>query len=359
MFMGITKSFIVLPLALLSISDAFAETMTLYREGEEEEVYTFLDCYSSKEGFPKTSNNLVFEVSLDGTYSEKIQTPEIKFRPRLSGKSGNSMTISDGKITAGNNMGKPDIIYYSARSHNFEGSIIVDSIKSDHGGIYLKSTIYADNHVDIRHINFLDAQSIELTQSTPGIGSSAYWSLNLNYDSDNNRSILSSASKGRGSISWVPLNVKSSGLYVDTSALYVDTVRSNKASKILFQSSFFKFEGGNLEVNGTIKCKDSLKVTEVETNKIKTKDIVVDMGHAADYVFDEDYQLQPLQEVKNYVKANKHLPGIPSAAEMEKNGMSLSEMTNLLLEKVEELTLHVIRLEEENRALKAGMDTNK
>lgn len=256
-------------------------------------------------------------------------------------------------------MGKPDIIYYSARSHNFEGSIIVDSIKSDHGGIYLKSTIYADNHVDIRHINFLDAQSIELTQSTPGIGSSAYWSLNLNYDSDNNRSILSSASKGRGSISWVPLNVKSSGLYVDTSALYVDTVRSNKASKILFQSSFFKFEGGNLEVNGTIKCKDSLKVTEVETNKIKTKDIVVDMGHAADYVFDEDYQLQPLQEVKNYVKANKHLPGIPSAAEMEKNGMSLSEMTNLLLEKVEELTLHVIRLEEENRALKAGMDTNK
>ena len=53
------------------------------------------------------------------------------------------------------------------------------------------------------------------------------------------------------------------------------------------------------------------------------------------------------------MKENKHLPGIPSAAEMEENGVSLAKMSNMLLEKVEELTLHMIELKKENEALKA------
>jgi hypothetical protein len=49
-----------------------------------------------------------------------------------------------------------------------------------------------------------------------------------------------------------------------------------------------------------------------------------------------------LEETKAYIDANKHLPEVPSAKEMEKNGLQLGEMNLLLLKKVEELTLHIL-----------------
>lgn len=109
---------------------------------------------------------------------------------------------------------------------------------------------------------------------------------------------------------------------------------------------------GDIIATGKIECTGEFKVAEVNTDNIITKDIKVNMNNVADYVFEENYDLKQLSEVESYVKANKHLPGVPSASEIEANGVSLSQMTNLLLEKVEELTLHMIQLEKENQALK-------
>lgn len=111
-----------------------------------------------------------------------------------------------------------------------------------------------------------------------------------------------------------------------------------------------------LNVSGPIICKDQMKVAAVETDVLRANDVTVNMNHAADYVFDEAYDLKSLDEVEAFVKENKHLPGVPSASQMEEKGMSVSEMSNLLLEKVEELTLHLIRVEKENRALKAEVE---
>ncbi len=61
-----------------------------------------------------------------------------------------------------------------------------------------------------------------------------------------------------------------------------------------------------------------------------------------DAVFNDDYPLRSLEEVSSYIKANKHLPDIPSAEEVVKNGIDLGEMNALLLKKIEELTLYVI-----------------
>jgi hypothetical protein len=72
-----------------------------------------------------------------------------------------------------------------------------------------------------------------------------------------------------------------------------------------------------------------------------------------DYVFEKSYRLLPLEEIKSYIDQNKHLPEVPSAAEMEKNGVQLGEMNMLLLKKVEELTLYVIELKTENREMKS------
>lgn len=62
----------------------------------------------------------------------------------------------------------------------------------------------------------------------------------------------------------------------------------------------------------------------------------------ADFVFDKDYKLRSLSEVERYIKANNHLPEIPSTADVNKNGIDLAETQALLLQKVEELTLYVI-----------------
>jgi|GEM_PF-1425159 len=75
-------------------------------------------------------------------------------------------------------------------------------------------------------------------------------------------------------------------------------------------------------------------------------------GSWPDYVFDEDYNLLSLEEVKAHIQSKKHLPGIPSAAEIENNkGIELFEMNKILLEKIEELTLHAIQLNEENKSV--------
>jgi hypothetical protein len=82
---------------------------------------------------------------------------------------------------------------------------------------------------------------------------------------------------------------------------------------------------------------------------IYSKEVKVDLQvPGPDYVFEPTYQLPSLTEIESYIKANKHLPEVPSAKEMEANGINLSEMNMLLLKKVEELTLYVIELKKEN-----------
>ncbi len=63
----------------------------------------------------------------------------------------------------------------------------------------------------------------------------------------------------------------------------------------------------------------------------------------ADYVFDPAYLLKPLAEVDNFIQANKHLPGMPSAKEIEAKGLDLGEITKQQQVKIEELTLYAIR----------------
>ncbi|SHN16116.1 hypothetical protein [Chitinophaga sp. CF418] len=70
-----------------------------------------------------------------------------------------------------------------------------------------------------------------------------------------------------------------------------------------------------------------------------------------DYVFGESYKLMPLQELEAYVKKNNHLPDVPSAKEIEEEGINVAEMNKILLQKIEELTLHVIEEDKRNKEL--------
>jgi len=98
--------------------------------------------------------------------------------------------------------------------------------------------------------------------------------------------------------------------------------------------------GGNVQIGVGITPNPLYKL---EVNGIiHAKEVKIDIDGLADFVFHPSYSLMPLHEVEQYVKTNNHLPEIPSAAEVSKNGMSIGEMQNKLLQKIEELTLYVI-----------------
>mgnify|MGYP003556576963 CR=1 FL=1 len=70
-------------------------------------------------------------------------------------------------------------------------------------------------------------------------------------------------------------------------------------------------------------------------------------------LFEKNYHLMSIPELKEFIEKNKRLPEIPSADEMLKNGVNTAELMMGLLKKLEELTLHVIQQQEEIEALKA------
>jgi hypothetical protein len=76
-------------------------------------------------------------------------------------------------------------------------------------------------------------------------------------------------------------------------------------------------------------------------------------GAWPDYVFDTAYTLPSLTQVDLFIQTHKHLPNIPSAKELAQNGLPLGEMQQLMMEKVEELYLHVINLEKQIKVLQA------
>lgn len=102
--------------------------------------------------------------------------------------------------------------------------------------------------------------------------------------------------------------------------------------------------------------------------KIHAEEIKVDLAVPADYVFQKyftgsstlkpDYQMLSLTEIESFVKENHHLPNIPSAQEIKENGLQLGEMNNLLLQKVEELTLYIIEQNKRIEALEAKVTEN-
>jgi len=102
------------------------------------------------------------------------------------------------------------------------------------------------------------------------------------------------------------------------------------------------FNGGNVGIGVINPGSWKLAVN----GKVRATEVKVESDWA-DYVFNDDYQLPTLQEVEQHIEDKGHLINIPSAAEVEANGILLGEMNKLLLEKIEELTLYI--LEQEKR----------
>lgn len=128
-------------------------------------------------------------------------------------------------------------------------------------------------------------------------------------------------------------------IYYDAGHVAVKTTTTTKAFSI--------------EENGT---------TQFQINgdgKAFAREVEVTLNPFPDYVFEEDYPLMPLTQLKTFIETNKHLPNIPSAKVVDNEGIGLGDLSHKQMEKIEELTLYLLqmderlqKLENENAALK-------
>lgn len=106
-----------------------------------------------------------------------------------------------------------------------------------------------------------------------------------------------------------------------------------------------------IKSNGNVGIGTTNPMQKLSVNgTIRAKEVIVETSGWSDYVFAENYVLQPLAEVEAQIKQDKHLPGIPSAQQVAESGIGLGEMQAKLLAKIEELTLHQIEQEKQLRA---------
>ena len=132
-------------------------------------------------------------------------------------------------------------------------------------------------------------------------------------------------------------------------------------TKFMFQTALATdVDALTINDNGKVGIGTSVIPTEFKlavAGKIIAEEVVVKLQSAwPDFVFDQDYSLKPLHEVEQFVRTNKHLPGIPSAAQVEEKGLSMGEMHNKLLLKIEELTLYIIELQKTNEHQNAKIE---
>lgn len=84
---------------------------------------------------------------------------------------------------------------------------------------------------------------------------------------------------------------------------------------------------------------------------IRARELIVETSGWPDYVFGRNFRLKPLSEVEQFIQTHHHLPDIEPASTMEQNGVAVADVTRRMMQKIEELTLYVIRQDKQIRAL--------
>lgn len=137
---------------------------------------------------------------------------------------------------------------------------------------------------------------------------------------------------------------------------YVNSFGLAKSGSIYVASTTPSYFAGNVSIGTQNAQGYKLAVAGgviAESVKVKLQ------GAWPDYVFAKNYQLPTLSATEQFIKENGHLPGIPSAKEVAANGIDVEQMNAKLLQKLEELTLHLIDLKKENEQMKAEIKSLK
>jgi hypothetical protein len=216
-----------------------------------------------------------------------------------------------------------------------------------------------------------------MTKTGNDVNLSAWQDLKFNTGGENRMTIINN---GNIKFNHLPSSNFGSLLYWDWDGRGIEQFSSDGSSRMLRFKNSMTTGTGN--VDGGFSFTDHLGTNVLRINnyrvgvgtntltealtvngKILAEEVQVVLDVPADYVFEKYYQgiseLKPgytmptLEEIEAYTKANNHLPEMPSAQEIKDNGLELSKITNLLLQKIEELTLYTIEQEKRIIALES------
>jgi len=114
-------------------------------------------------------------------------------------------------------------------------------------------------------------------------------------------------------------------------------------------------------IHGPLDDTTSINGNSIETETVRASDVIVNGAALSvpDYVFEDNYNLKSLNEIKSFIREHKHLPDVQNAKEIKKDGMNIVKMNLDLLRKVEELTLYILEQNEEVNKLKSEMENLK
>ncbi len=275
-----------------------------------------------------TYNGLNVSISTDSgstTVTGLNASQEYTFTLTVGDAAGNiTSTTATATTGAANDIDSPVINSFQATAQS-SSSILLDWEANDNVGITTRSITYNGLNVPIS----TDSGSTTVT----GLNASQEYTFTLTVGdaagntTTTNAVATTDAASGGGTSAWV--NGDGNDIY---------------------------YSSGNVAI-GRTNVPDTYRLAV--DGKIRTREVRVDQDTWADYVFKEGYQLPTLKEVQRHIEEKGHLPSIPSSAEVTENGIQLGEMNRLLLQKIEELTLYVLKQQEEIDLLKKALDLKK
>lgn len=266
--------------------------------------------------------------------------------------------------------------FYNLGQGKVVGGVIVNQVSTSSWEFYALLSVYTGNSTLIFESstgvwanNFVYSSAIpngkNLTEQLILNSSLPYITLNSNLTNADNRPPLNAVVSGeiRGVSYTSPsaddgfLRLSAGGgsnsntkTFIDLSG-YMANTQSDRNKNITFGTA--GAERMRIDANGNI----GMGTTDAKGYKLAvngsaifTKAVVKSYSAWPDYVFGKDYSLMPLDSVESFIQTNKHLPDVPSADEVNKNGIDIGENQKILLQKTEELTLYII---EQDKTIKS------
>lgn len=257
------------------------------------------------------------------------------------------ITTSNGENRTGK-IGIGNITSPSAKLHiksdtsgeNENADIMLEtSASSQYAAIYFKTT---DNYIRMRNTAGLDFNAPRFNFQTGKVGignvSAPQATLHIKANSGENANIMLQTTD----------NTKDAAIIFRNTS---NTISVGSNNLMNFAATSYSFTTGKVGI-GCVNDMNDFALA-VQGGVVSTKVSVLDIDSWPDFVFGNNYKLMNLYELEQYINTNQHLPEVPSAEEVSASGIDLGEMNALLLQKVEELTLHIIELQKQIDELKA------
>jgi hypothetical protein len=215
-------------------------------------------------------------------------------------------------------------------------------------------TFTTANYLDVNPTNINTWQSFN--NGTP-------YGTNLRLQNDSNGDIILAEGGGSVGVGAAPASkLTVQGPENDGSVAAFEVRTSPLGSRLLFDNNEIDLEGpaNTLFINANTNKPVAIGTFSPAAGymlsvdgKVIAEEMRVQLTTAwPDYVFEDSYELMPLQKVNDEIKRLGHLPGIPSADQIESDGLDMGDMQKRMMEKIEELTLYLIDQQKEIERLR-------